>query len=156
MLRIVFGFFAVLGLVVVLAAAGLGFLVWKLAANEPTLPRNMILTADLTRGLADGPSEDTLSRLVLGSHRTLRDVLDALERAGDDTRVKGVYVRLGDDAFGVAKSQELRDAIRALRDKGKFAIAFANSSASSAPAPAPIISRPRSTRSGCSRSVWSG
>jgi len=127
MLRIVFGFFAVLGLVVVLAAAGLGFLVWKLAANEPTLPRNMILTADLTRGLADGPSEDTLSRLVLGSHRTLRDVLDALERAGDDTRVKGVYVRLGDDSFGVAKSQELRDAIRALRDKGKFAIAFADS-----------------------------
>ncbi|MBV9969231.1 MAG: signal peptide peptidase SppA, partial [Xanthobacteraceae bacterium] len=116
-----------IGLLVVLISVGLGVGLWKFASTEPGLPASIILTADLSRGLTDGPSEDTLSRIVLGSRRTLRDVLDALERAGDDARVRGLYLRLGDDTLGLAKSQELRDAIGAFRSKGKFALAFSES-----------------------------
>ena len=86
-----------------------------------------MLTADLNRGLAAGPSQDALSEIVFGSKPTMRDFLDALERAGDDARVKGLYARLGQDALALATVQEIRDAIPAFRAKGKFAIAFTES-----------------------------
>jgi protease-4 len=125
--RLIVGVFALLGLVAVLALIGGGIVAWKLTATTPSLPGAIILTADLNQGLADGPSEDTLSRLVLGSKTSLRDAVEALERAGDDSRVKGLYIRLGDDAMALAKVQQLRDAVRAFRAKGKFALAFADS-----------------------------
>src|SRR5947209_6693787 len=125
--RLVIGLFALLGFVAVLALIGGGIAVWKLTARTPSLPGAMILTADLNGGLIDGPSEDTLSRLLLGSKTTLRDTVEALERAGDDNRVKGLYIRLGDDAMALAKVQQVRDAVQAFRAKGKFAIAFAES-----------------------------
>jgi protease-4 len=68
-----------------------------------------------------------LSELVFGRKQTLRGFLDALDRAGGDPRVKGIYARFGGDTIGIAKGQEVRDAIRAFRAKGKFAIAFGDS-----------------------------
>ena len=37
-----------------------------------------------------------------------------------------MYLQLGDDLLALAKTQEVRDAIRAFRAKGKVAIAFAD------------------------------
>jgi len=125
--RLVLGLFALIGLLAAVAIVVGGIAAWKFASRAPSLPGTMILTADLNGGLADGPSEDTLSRLVLGSKITLRDFVDALERAGGDGRVKGVYIHLGSDTMALAKTQQLRDAIAAFRAKGKFAIAFAES-----------------------------
>src|SRR5947209_656114 len=99
--RLILGLFAVIGLVAALALVAGGVAAWKLASREPSVPAAMILTADLNGGLIDGPSEDTLSRLLVGSKTTLRDLVEALERAADDTRVKGLYVRLGDDSLGL-------------------------------------------------------
>ncbi len=128
MRRFVVGLFAVIGIVVVLTLVGLGVAVWRLAAATPSLPDTIVLRVDLSRGLAAGASRDALSNLVFGSGKeTLRDFLDALERAGDDPRVKGLYVRMGSDSLGLAVSQEVRDAVQAFRAKGKFAIAFADS-----------------------------
>ena len=53
--------------------------------------------------------------------------LDAIETASSDPRVKVLLARVGDDELGLAKIQELRDAIAAFRAKGKFALAFADS-----------------------------
>lgn len=125
--RLVVGLFALLGLVAVLALVGGGIVAWKLASPAPSLPGAMILTADLNGGLVDGPNEDTLSRLLVGSKTSLRDAVEALERAAGDPRVKGLYIRLGDDSMALAKVQQLRDAVRAFRAKGKFALAFAES-----------------------------
>lgn len=125
--RLVVGLFAVIGLVAALLLVAGGVVAWKLAARSPGVPEAMILTLNLNGGLIDGPSEDALSRLLVGSKTTLRDVVEALERAGGDARVKGLYVRLGDDSLGLAKVQQVRDAVRAFRAKGKFAIAFAES-----------------------------
>ena len=124
MRRFVLGLFTAIGFVTVLAAALVGILAWRLAAGGPTLPDTIVLTADLGRGLAKGAGPEPLSQLVFGGEQTLRDFLDALERAGDDPRVKGLYARLGEDKLGLATCQEVRDAIRDFRAKGKFAIVF--------------------------------
>ena len=85
-----------------------------------------MLTADLTGGLSDGPDADHASRLLFGEKATLRDFVDALDRAAADPRVKSLYVELGDDSLGLAKTQQVRDTIAAFRAKGKFAVAFAD------------------------------
>src|SRR5688572_10275667 len=102
MRRFVLGLFAAIGIVSVLTVIGLGVVVWQVAASKPSVPDNLVLSVDLDRGLVEGPSQDTLSTVVFGSKQTMRDFLDALDRAGDDSRVKGIYARLGSDALGLA------------------------------------------------------
>src|SRR5260221_11615553 len=127
MRRFVLGLFALIGIVTALAFVAGGVVLWFLAASKPALSDKIVLSAEFGRGLAKGASQDPLSDLVFGGKQTLRDVLDALERAGNDPRVKGLYARLGEDNLGLATCQELRDAIAAFRGKGKFAVAFTDS-----------------------------
>src|SRR6266478_9292968 len=127
MRRLIVGFFAVIGFVTVLLVAGIMLVVGDLKRSVTPLPGNILLTADLTRGLPEGASEDPFLRLLIGAKPTLRDFLDAIEAAGDDPRVKGLLARVGDDELGLARTQEVRDAIAAFRNKGKFALAFADS-----------------------------
>src|SRR5579864_4152556 len=113
--------------VIILIVGGLTFLVGHLRGKTAQLPGNIVLTVDLTGGLADSAEPDAMSRLLFGQKTTLRDFVDALERAGGDPRVKALYIQLGDDSLALAKIQQVRDAIAAFRAKGKFAIAFADS-----------------------------
>jgi protease-4 len=127
MRRFLLGLLAAIGLTAVLFVVGTGAAIWYFADTRPSLPEAIVLTADLNRGLAAGASQEPLSELVFGSSPTLRDFLDAVERAGDDARVKALYVHIADDVLGLATSQEVRDAIAAFRAKGKFALAFSES-----------------------------
>jgi protease IV len=127
MRRLVVGFFAAVGFLTVLLLFGVFLLTKELKPIVTPLADNIILTVDLTQGLAEGPHQDRLLRLLLGSEPSLRDVLDGIETASSDPRVKVLLARVGDDELGLGKIQELRDAIAAFRAKGKFALAFADS-----------------------------
>jgi protease IV len=128
MRRFFVGLFAVVGVIAVLGFLGLvGLVVGLVQFNKAVpLPDSIVLTADLTGGLADGPDADHASRLLFGASATLRDFVDAIDRAADDPRVKSLYIELGDDSLGLAKTQQVRDTIAAFRAKGKFVVAFAD------------------------------
>jgi protease-4 len=128
MRRFLVGFFAVIGVLAVLGALGLvGLTVAVVKVSAPTpLPDSIVLTADLTGGLSDEPDPNRASRLLFGAGATLRDFVDAVDRAADDPRVKSLFIELGDDKMGLAKVQQVRDSIAAFRAKGKFAVAFAD------------------------------
>jgi protease-4 len=126
MRRLIVGFFAAIGFFTVLLVAAILVVVAGLRPTVTPLPGNIVLTADLTKDLPEGPSQDPLLRLIAGNKPTLRDLLDAIEAAGNDPRVKVLLARLGDDELGLAKVQEIRDAVTAFRGKGKLAIAFAD------------------------------
>jgi protease IV len=127
MRRLLVGFFAVVGLLTTLAVIGAVFMVAGLRPRVTPLANKIILNIDLTQDLAEGPRQDRLLQLLVGSKPTLRDVLDAIETASDDPRVKVLLARVGGDELGLGRTQELRDAIAAFRAKGKFALAFADS-----------------------------
>jgi protease-4 len=112
--------------IVALIVGGLTLAVTHWKGKVAQLPQDIVLTADLTGGLIDSAEPDPMSRLLFGEKTTLRDFVDALERAGDDPRVKALYIQLGDDSMALAKTQQVRDAIAAFRAKGKFAIAFSD------------------------------
>ena len=127
MRRLLVGFFAVIGFLTVLLGVGGVLAISGLRPSVTPLPGSIILTVDLTRELPEGATEDPLRRLVFGSTPTLRDTLDAIEAAGNDARVKVLLARVGEDELGLAKIQEIRDAVAGFRAKGKLALAFADS-----------------------------
>src|SRR5438270_12679524 len=127
MRRFFVGIFAFIGFMTVLFIAGVMLLVGGLKPTVTPLAGNILLTVDLTRDLPEGASEEPLMRLLVGAKPNLRDFLDAIEAAGNDPRVKVLLARVGDDEIGLARVQEVRDAIAAFRSKGKLALAFADS-----------------------------
>jgi protease-4 len=128
MRRFIVGFFAVIGIVAVAGLVGIVGLTVVLVKTTATnsLPASIVLTADLSGGLSDTPDPSRASRLLFGAGATLRDFVDAIDRAGADPRVKSLFIELGDDKMGLAKVQQVRDAIAAFRAKGKYAVAFAD------------------------------
>ena len=109
----------VLGVVFV----GAGVLLSRKGA--PAVPSRAILEVDLERGIPEVAPDNPFA--AFGGERplTVRDLVDALEKAGDDPHVVGLVARLGAAPIGVAEIQEIRDAVKAFRTKKKFAVAYA-------------------------------
>jgi protease-4 len=85
------------------------------------LPGDMVLTADLRN-----PMPDSISRGPFGFGDAPLNVMDlvlALDKAGHDNRVKGVFIRVGSGDISVPQAQELSAAIHRFRDTGKFVVA---------------------------------
>ncbi|HEX3963627.1 MAG TPA: signal peptide peptidase SppA [Trebonia sp.] len=85
----------------------------------------LILELDLTEAITEGPPSDPIAAVL--SMRALRmaDTLEALRRAALDDRVKVLVVKVGGSRIGLARTQELREAILDFRAAGKPAIAWA-------------------------------
>src|SRR5215471_20673121 len=85
----------------------------------------LILELDLTEGVAEGPPQDPLSALLTIRRTRLPDLLEGLKRASSDDRVRALVVKVGGSRIGLAKIQELREAVLAFRQSGKLAVAWA-------------------------------
>lgn len=94
----------------------------KDARERRTAP--LILELDLTDGLVEGPPPDPLAAVLSLRKPHLRDVLDGLRKATEDSRVRALIVKIG-GGLGLARSQELREAVLAFRESGKPAVAWA-------------------------------
>jgi protease-4 len=87
----------------------------------------LILELDLTDGIADGPPQDPVAALLTIRRTRLPDLLDGLKRAAADDRVRALVVKVGGSRIGLAKVQELRDAVLEFRQSGKLAVAWSES-----------------------------
>jgi protease-4 len=126
MKRFFIGSLAVVGgLSLLLGGAILG-LVMLGAASKPGVPGNVVLELELDEPLAEYVPEDSLASAFGPGKQTVRDVVDALEKAGGDERVKALVVKVNGTPGSTAVVQELRDAVKAFRAKGKKAVAYAD------------------------------
>ena len=106
-------------LILVGILVGIGF------AVGDGLPRNMVLELDLRKSLSDKSAPQLLD---LGrASPSVMDIVLALEAAANDARVKGVFMRVGSGDLSIPKAEELRDALKLFKAKGKFVIAHAQS-----------------------------
>ena len=88
--------------------------------------QSLVLELRLDRPLASDANPN-LFELVRGqTPRTLRGVLDSLRKAEDDDRVRALIAYVGAEAYGMATTQELRDAIQSFRASGKLAVVYAD------------------------------
>ncbi len=89
------------------------------------MPRQVILEADFEQGMIEYVPDDPSARFLLSKKLRVRDVVEALQKASQDDRVKGLVARVGEKGMTLAQVQEVRDAVTAFRAAGKPAIAYA-------------------------------
>ena len=123
MKRFIVGMLAFIGAMSVLFVVGLIGLMVLASASGPTVPSNIVLELDLERPLPEHVSGDSLASAFGEDPPTVRDVVDALEKAGQDPRVKSLVARI-ENPGSPAAAQELRDAVKAFRATGKKAVAY--------------------------------
>src|SRR5580658_7418083 len=85
----------------------------------------LILELDLTDGVPEGPATDPLSAVMSIRKVRLTDVLDGLRRARHDDRVRALVAKVGGARIGLARMQEIREAVAEFRASGKLTVAWA-------------------------------
>ena len=104
-------------------------LAWQLTEQVSRLRQRqtapLILELDLTDGLPEGPVTDPLSAILSRRKVRLPDVIEGLRRARQDDRVRALVVKVGGGQIGLARMQEIREAVASFRESGKLAVAWA-------------------------------
>jgi len=88
------------------------------------VPNRTILEVNLEKGLIEDVPDDPMAKAMLSDRMIVRDVVDAIDRGADDSRVVGMVASIGSSNLGVAEAQEIRDAVLRFRARKKFAVAF--------------------------------
>ncbi len=84
----------------------------------------LILELDLTDGISEGPVTDPLSAIMSRRKIRLPDIIEGLRRARQDDRVRALVVKVGGGRIGLARMQEIREAVAAFRESGKLTVAW--------------------------------
>jgi protease IV len=92
--------------------------------KKPRVPENTVLELNLDEEIIEYRPDETLARAFLGEGPRLLTLLGAIEKAGDDERVSMLVAKVDNRGLGLARIQELREAIKAFREKGKKAVAY--------------------------------
>lgn len=118
-----------------ISTVGLFMLVFAAASTDsgPKVEDSSMLVFDLSTQITDGKPDTglILQQAISGDYKkqmTLREVLDALEKARTDKRIVGVYLDARDASgagnTGFATLKEIREALRKFRDTGKKVVAY--------------------------------
>lgn len=99
----------------------IGMIAGATAGAHPPSPSAMVLTVDLREPMMDHRPANPFA--ALGGPPALLDVLAKIEAAATDDHVKGLYVRAATDGMAPAQAEELRAALQAFRQSGKFVVA---------------------------------
>jgi protease-4 len=106
-----------------IAVAGL-LLLWWLLPSGPTVAPGSVLVFELSGSYAESAAPSVLGRLLGDTRRPFVSVLSELEKARRDERLAGVLLRIRRLDLHWGMAQELRHAVRALRDAGKSTVAY--------------------------------
>src|ERR1700734_1029502 len=84
----------------------------------------LILELDLTDGIGEGPVTDPVSAIMSRRKVRLPDIIEGLRRAHHDDRVRALVVKVGGGRIGLARIQEIREAVSGFRESGKLSVAW--------------------------------
>lgn len=127
MRRYIVGLLATVGALTLLALGGAISLVLGGAFSPRPLQQPIVLSVDLRRVPSESGGGDLPWGALFGGSHDIVETVQLLWQASEDPRVVGLFVDIGDEEAGLARVQELRQAIARFRGKGKFAVGFAES-----------------------------
>ncbi|MGB3756107.1 MAG: signal peptide peptidase SppA [Rivularia sp. (in: cyanobacteria)] len=119
-----------------ISTVGFFLLIFAAASSTDSTPKvkdSSMLVFDLATQITDGKPDSglVLQQALSGNYKkqmTLREVLDALEKARTDKQIVGVYLDATDasgaGSAGFATLKEIREALRKFRDSGKKVVAY--------------------------------
>lgn len=120
-LVIVLALIGLFSLLAVVALAAFGMLA---AFSTERVPSRIVLEIDFEQGVIESVPDDPLAQVMLDDTITLREVVEAIDGAAEDRRVKALFARIGGGGIGMAHLQEIRDAVIRFRESGKPTYAF--------------------------------
>jgi protease-4 len=104
-------------------------LAWQLTEQVSRLRQRqsgpLILELDLTDGIGEGPVTDPVAAFMSRRKIRLPDIIEGLRRACRDDRVRALVVKVGGGRIGLARMQEIREAVSGFRESGKLTVAWA-------------------------------
>ena len=95
------------------------------ATGGAQVPEKTIVEINFEQEFVEYQTDNSVTGVFSPQASTIRDVVDAMETAANDTRVVALVARIGRNALGLAQLQEIRDAVLAFRQSGKPAIVHA-------------------------------
>lgn len=89
---------------------------------------NSILRIDLRDPLHEIGESNSLALFTGGSNKTtgLLLAIRSIEKAKNDDKIKGIYLKAGGNSYGLATAQQLRTALKDFKTSGKFVYAYAD------------------------------
>src|SRR5215204_1590612 len=117
MRRFIVQVLAVIGGVVVMMviASLIGVSMLYRATGGGQVPEKTIVEINFEQEFVEYQTDNSVTGVFSPQAPTIRDVLDAMETAANDTRVVALVARIGRNALGLAQIQEIRDAVLAFR-----------------------------------------
>lgn len=125
--RVLLWSFVLIGVLSVLGMVGLGVMVSQRAGKAPALPETITLTLDLRPGVSAAEPNSELTLLMLEGRTPVRWIVDGLDAAATDKRVKALLVRAGPTPMSFGHAEEIRAAIARFAETGKVTMAYATS-----------------------------
>lgn len=106
----------------------LGVTIWLVMRSETAeVAEGSFLRVELEGGISDAPEQLGIFSEPGEVAPTPTEMARGIRRAGDDTRIKGLYLDMQSPTLGWANTKELRDAVVAFRASGKPCIAYGES-----------------------------
>jgi len=124
MKKALIGLLALIGGLAILTLVAVAFLGLVIGLGQPGVPGDVVLQFDFEKGVVEALPDDPVAQVMLQGQTPVLDIVDALDRAATDRRVKAFVGRIGGGGIGLAHLQEIRDAVGRFRASGKRAIAF--------------------------------
>jgi len=122
-------FFAVLFSLILIILIAAAFSLSRLGGGKVDIKDHTYLVIDIYgRILEYNPPTSIMGEIFGEEPETLQKILDNLEKARVDKRIDGVILKVSSsNTAGLAKLQEIRNAVKRLRDSGKKVLCYSDS-----------------------------
>ncbi len=123
--------FLLAGFLLILITIGIIISAVSSGKNETVIvPEKTILMLTLDQPVNDRSSDNpfahmNFSRPDVSTQLGLNDIISSLKKAKSDSKVKGIYLELGDVPSGQATIEEIRNALIDFKKSGKFIVSYA-------------------------------
>ncbi len=109
-----------------------GIVTASTAKEVPEVKENSIMLAKFNAPIADRSDENPFSRFLSGNPMAenvagLNQILKDLKRAGEDEKIRGIFLNLRNVPSGFTTLSEVREGLLEFKKSGKFIYAYADS-----------------------------
>lgn len=128
--RVVKGIALTIGLLIlILIVMGIWSAMKSDKPSLPTLPSSMILSLTLDKDIPDTNGVTQILSLIRGEQAplTLEDIVDSIDRAAKDNRVKALAFKVNGGGYNLTQLQSIRDAVLRFKTTGKKSVIFSES-----------------------------
>ena len=97
-------------------------------SSRPVL-NNSVLVLNLSGSIEEQGQDDILGQIAGNQFKNigLNDILDAIHKAKNNDKIKGIYIEAGALQTGYATLQEIRAALADFKTSKKWVVAYADS-----------------------------